>query len=171
MLAFGVLWAASASAAERDAQGYYRTGEGIRYKKVAFIDVKVYDITSLAKELPPAHSKEAMIALDADKKLAWKMLRSVGAEKIKKALRESYAQNGYSEQANIESIIQPIAGEVKEGEWVTIAYDAASKTTTLSTGGRQAKVAGVPFMRATWSIWFGKIDQPALSEALLKELP
>jgi hypothetical protein len=87
-------------ALEPDKDGFFHTGEGIRIKKVAFIHVKVYDIVSLVKQLPPSKSKEAMISLDADKKLAWKLLRTVDSEKIRKSLRESYAKNGYGEQSN-----------------------------------------------------------------------
>lgn len=157
-------------AAERDKDGYFNTGEGVRVKKVAFFNVKVYDIKSFSKELPASKSKEAMINLDADKKLAWKMLRSVDAEKIRNALREAYAKNHYADAGKIEALLAPIASELKEGTWVTIAYDAASKKTTLSTEGSKATVDGAEFMKATWSIWFGNIDQPSLSDSLLFNL-
>lgn len=161
------LFATSAFALDAN---FIKTGEGIRYKRVIGINIKVYDIVSSVKQAPPSKSKEAMIALDADKKLEWKMLRSVGAEKIRDALREAYEKNNYTDKAKIEALLAPISSELKDGATVTIAYDAASKTTTLSTGGKTASVAGVPFMKATWSIWFGNIDQPSLSEDLLKDL-
>jgi hypothetical protein len=157
-------------AQERDKDGYFATGEGVRVKKVAFFNVKVYDIKSFTKELPTAKSKEAMINLDADKKLAWKMLRSVDAEKIRNALREAYAKNNYADSGKIESLLKPIASELKEGSWVTISYDAAAKKTTLYAEGQKATVDGSEFMKATWSIWFGNIDQPALSESLLQNM-
>src|SRR5438309_265685 len=75
------LFAAPASAADRDHDGYFHTGEGIRYKKVAFINVKVYEIDHYMKDLPPQKSKQAVIDANVDKKFSWKMLRSVDAEK------------------------------------------------------------------------------------------
>jgi hypothetical protein len=162
--------AAPVLAADKDKDGFYETGEGIRYKKVAFINVKVYDITSYAKSLPQSKSKDAMISLDADKKLAWKMLRTVDAEKIRHALREAYARNGFTDQARIEKLITPIQNELKEGSFVTISYDAANKRTTLYAEGRSASVEGADFMKATWSLWFGNIDQPSLSEKLIDNL-
>ncbi len=162
--------APSLFAQERDKDGFVKTGEGIRLKKVAFFNVKVYDIQSFAKEVPSAKSKEGMINLDADKKLAWKMLRSVDAEKIRNALREAYAKNNYANSAKIEQLIAPLSSELKEGSWVTIAYDAGAKKTTLYSGSAKATVDGADFMKATWSIWFGNIDQPSLSDSLLTNL-
>jgi hypothetical protein len=169
-----VLFAAAipsvALAADKDKEGFFPTGEGIRYKKVAFINVKVYDITSYARELPASKSKEAMIQLDSDKKLSWKMLRSVDAEKIRNALREAYAKNGYTDKNKIESLLRPITRELKEGDTVIIRYDASTKKTTLAAEGASATVEGPEFMKATWSIWFGNIDQPTLSDKLIDNL-
>ena len=168
LLALGMV--TPAFAADKDKEGYYATGEGIRYKKVAFINVKVYDITSYAKELPANADKAAMISLDADKKLAWKMLRSVDAEKIKKALREGYAKNGYTDEKKIEQFTAAFKDELKDGSYVTIAYDAATKSTTVYVSGGKAVVQGADFMKATWSLWFGNIDQPDLSQKLIDNL-
>jgi hypothetical protein len=162
--------ASSAFAQSKDKDGFIATGEGIRYKKVAFINVKVYDITSYAKEVPAGKSKEGMISLDADKKLAWKMLRSVEAEKIAKALREAYAKNGYGDKAKIEQLLTAFTGDLKDGSTVTISYDAGQKRTTVVAPNGHAAVEGVDFMKATWSIWFGNIDQPKLSEELVQNL-
>jgi hypothetical protein len=159
-----------ARAADRDKEGYFTTGEGIRFKKVAFINVKVYDITSYAKELPSDKSKGGMIALDVDKKLSWKMLRTVDAEKIKHALREGFAKNGYTDTAKIDQLLSAFSGDLKEGTVVTIVYDAGAKKTTLYSDGKSTSVAGADFMKATWSLWFGNIDQPTLTDSLLKEL-
>jgi hypothetical protein len=162
--------ASTARADGRDKDGYIETGEAVRTKKVAFVHVKVYDIKSLVKELPADRSKEGMIALDAGKKLSWKMLRTVDSERFRNALREGYAKNGYTNAAAIDKLLEPITGEVKEGSVVTIAYDPASKRTTLYADGKQASVDGVPFMKATWSIWFGNIDEPALPQRLIQNL-
>ena len=162
--------ASTAFAQSKDKDGFIATGAGVRYKKVAFINVKVYDITSYAKELPSGKSKESMITLDVDKKLAWKMLRTVDAEKISKALREAYAKNSYTDKGKIDQLLAAFSGDLKEGAYVTISYDAAKKRTSVFAPNGQASVDGVDFMKATWSIWFGNIDQPKLSDELLQNL-
>jgi len=163
------LFAVPASALERDHDGYFHTGEGIRYKKIAFVNIKVYSIDHYMKDLPPQKSKQAVIDAEVDKKISWKMLRTVEAEKIKNALREAYAKNGYSDQAKIAPFVAALSSkELHEGDNVTIKYDAARKATTISTPAGSATVPGEEFMKATWSIWFGKIDQKDLGDSLLK---
>jgi hypothetical protein len=64
------------------------------------------------------------------------------------------------------------SGELKEGAKVNIVYDADKKSTTVSVGGGgSATVAGVDFMKAVWSIWLGKIDQPKMGDQLISKLP
>ncbi len=162
------LFALPASALERDRDGYFHTGEGIRYKKVAFINVKVYAIDHYMKDLPPQKSKQAVIDADVDKRISWKMLRTVDAEKIRNALREAYAKNGYNDAAKIGAFVDALAKELKEGDAVTIKYDAAKKTTTITGPTGSATVPGEEFMKATWSIWFGKIDQKDLGDSLIQ---
>ncbi len=166
VLALG-LFAMPASALERGADGYFKTGEGIRYKKIAFINIKVYSIDHYMKDLPPSKSKEAVINADVDKKFSWKMLRTVDADKIKNALREAYAKNGYNDAGKINQFVASITKELKSGDNVTIKYDAARKTTTISSPAGSATVGGEDFMKATWKIWFGNIDQKNLGDELL----
>src|SRR6185503_7352319 len=89
--------------------GYYQTGQGIRHKKVGFVNAKVYSITSEVKQLPPQKSKQAMINLDANKRLTWRMLRKVDADKIQNALREAYAMNGYHDRAKIDVAVDALS--------------------------------------------------------------
>jgi len=166
VLALGLL-AVPASALERGQDGYFHTGDGIRYKKIAFINIKVYSIEHAMKDLPPQKSKQAVIDANVDKKFSWKMLRTVDAEKIRNALREAYAKNGYGDAAKIGSFVDSIAKELKEGDNVTIRYDAAKKATTITSPAGSATVAGEDFMKATWKIWFGNIDQKNLGDELL----
>jgi hypothetical protein len=162
------LFALPANALERDRDGYFHTGEGIRYKKVAFINVKVYAIDHYMKDLPQQKSKQAVIEAEVDKRFSWKMLRTVDAEKIRNALREAYAKNGYSDNAKIAPFVDALSNkELKEGDQVTIKYDAAKKVTTITSPAGTASIVGEDFMKATWSIWFGKIDQKDLGDELL----
>jgi hypothetical protein len=58
--------------------------------------------------------------------------------------------------------------EVKEKSAVVISYNAVAKTTMIWVqNGASVTVSGQDFMKAVWSIWFGKIDQPAMGDQLL----
>lgn len=148
------------------------TGTSTRVKSVAFVSVKVYAIESWVKELPKTKSKRAMIELECGKKLVWTMRRDVEAEKIRKALVEAFELNGYKDAAAIETFTGPFRNELKENSHVTIVWDPARKETTVEVdGGGKAAVPGAEFMRAAWSLWFGKIDQEELGEELISKLP
>jgi hypothetical protein len=161
-----------ALALDKGADGYYHTGDGIRVKTVAFVNFKVYAIGHDMKELPPAKSKQAVIDMDTGKRFTWRMMRDVDASKIQNALKEAFAQNGFSDAGRIGQFTGAFTGDLKEGQFVTITYDAGAKATTIHVmgGGGSATIPGVDFMKAVWSIWFGKIDQPSLGDALISKL-
>ena len=147
------------------------TGSGVRVKKVAIIDVNVYAISHYMKQLPPSKSKQAVIDMDTGKKFVWTMKRDVDNEKIQKALTDAFAMNGYSDAGKIAQFTGAFKGELKEKSSVSIVYDADKKETSVSTGSGSATVGGVDFMKAVWSIWFGKIDQPNLGDQLISKIP
>lgn len=161
-----------ALALDRGADGFYLTGSGTRVKKVAFITANVYDVWHYAKELPPTKSRRAIIDLDADKKLVWRMKRDVDAEKIRTALADGYAKNDYGDKAKIGHFIGAVSADLKENTVITIRYDAGAKKTSINIqGGNSASVEGVDFMKATWSVWFGNMpDQPGLGDSLISKL-
>ncbi|MEO6417859.1 MAG: chalcone isomerase family protein [Polyangiaceae bacterium] len=161
---------ASAWALQPGSDGWYHTGDGTRVKTM--FKVNVYDIGHDMKCLPPAKSKQAVIDADCDKKFTWVMRRDVSAEKIRDALSEAYAMNGYKDAAKTAPFLAALNRELKENTKVIITYNAANKTTSIAVGGGggNATVPGIEFMKATWSIWFGKIDQPTLGDALIRLL-
>ena len=167
-----LLLSTAAWALDPGPDGFYYTGTGVRTKSIAFIDVKVYEISHYMKQLPEKKSKQAVIDMDVDKKITWKMLRDVDAEKIQNALRDAFKMNGYGDGGKIGKMVGAFTNELKEGSRVTIAYNAEKKTTQLNVqGGGSASIEGVDFMKATWAIWFGKIDQPGLGDAMIRKLP
>ena len=163
---------APARALDKGADGYYHTGDGIRVKTIAFINFKVYAIGHDMKELPPTKSKQAVIDMDTGKRLTWRMMRDVDAGKIQNAIKEAFAMNGFSDAGRIGQFVGAFTGDLKNGQYVTITYDPGAKATTIRVlgGGGSATIPGVDFMKATWSIWFGKIDQPSLGDALISKL-
>lgn len=171
LLAAAAMTVSSAWALEPAKDGYFHTGGGIRTKKVAIVNVKVYAIEHAMKQLPAQKTKQAVIEIDTDKKIAFRMLRDVDAEKLQGALRDGYAMNGYGDGAKVSTFVGAMNKELKEGSWVTIQYTSATKTTSISVqGAGNASVTGEDFMRATWSLWFGKIDQPSLGDAMISKM-
>jgi hypothetical protein len=154
------------------ADDYTLTGTAIRVKTIAFVDIKVYEISHYMKSPPSPKSKQAVIDADVDKKFVWKMLRDVDKEKIQNALKDAFAMNGYTDGGKISAFMSAFSGDLKENANVTISYDSAKKETTAKVGGGgSATVAGADFMKAVWSIWFGKIDQPSLGDQLISKIP
>ncbi len=146
------------------------TGNGIRVKTVVFVDVNVYKISHFIKGDVADKSKAGIIKADIDKKFVWTMMRDVDKEKVQQTARDAFALNGYTNSGNIEKYVGAYA-DLKEGAKITISYDSTKKETTISVGGGgTATVGGVEFMNAVWSVWFGKIDQPKLGDALIKNL-
>lgn len=174
-LAFGltaILLPSAAFALERDERGWYTTGNGIRKKKVGPFSVQVYAITHFMRELPPARSKAAVIAMDTDKAFVWNTLRELEVSQITNALRDAYAMNGYGDRAKIDQFLAAFTKPAPKGTNVQINYAAGPKTTTIKVSGQgSATVGGADFMHATWSIWFGKIDQPDLGDDLISRIP
>lgn len=163
-----------ALAAELAANGYYRTGEAVREKHIAMVNVKVYRITHEMKKLPLVRSKQAMIDINTDKAFTMTMLRDVESDKIQKALREAFAMNGYQDQAKIDQFISAFGKQkqLKKDTAVVIAYNADTQVTTVSTSPTErVSIPGYDFMKATWSIWFGKIDDPHIGDALMAGVP
>src|SRR4051812_18808852 len=161
-----------ASAIEREKNGFYMTGNGVRVKHVGPFSAKVYTISHYMRELPTVKSKQAVIAADTDKVLSWRLSRDLEAKQVRDALNEGFAKNGYTNRAKIDPFLGAFTKELKEGTNIQIAYAAGPKATTIKVDGDgTATIPGVDFMRATWSVWFGNIDQPELGDSLIARLP
>ena len=150
---------------------WIHTGSGIRVKTIVVVDVNVYSINHFMKERPAEKSKAAVINADVDKKFDCKLLRDVEGEKLRTAMKEAYAKNGYTDTAKIAKVLTAFPAELKEGQKFSVKYDAAAKTTTFAIDGQgSVSVEGVDFMKGTWSIWLGKIDQSKLGDQLISKL-
>jgi hypothetical protein len=160
-----------AQAAQRGADGYYRTGSAIQTANHWPFTMDVFAIWHDTKQLPSAKTRQAMIDLDADKRFTMRMLRELDADKLRGGLREGYHRNGYNDDAAIERFLSPLLGTLPNGKAMWILYDPGSKQTRLLVdGGASASVEGVAFMKATWSIWFGKSKPSNIGDELIKEL-
>jgi len=155
------------------------TGSAVRTKSLGPLTVRVYLITHSMAEKPSQKSPQAVIDADVDKQFAWYMQRDVDADKIKNALRDAFKLNGYGDAAKIEPFVAAFGkGDVVEYDRkkdpkpsVVIFYNAANKTVSISVNGHgNASVPGADFMKAVWSIWFGKIDQPSMGDQLISAI-
>ena len=164
------LFVTLASSALADAMVF--TGDGVRTKSVGPFSANVYAIRHDMKEKPATKSKQAVIEADIDKKFTWRMLRDVESSKIRKALTEALQMNGFNEDGRTKQFVGAFSQEeVKEKATVVISYNAAAKTVTIwVAGGGSATIAGQDFMKAVWSIWLGRIDQPSLGDKLISQL-
>jgi len=147
---------------------WIQTGEGIREKNFALVHIQAYTISHWVKTQPSTSTRSAMIDLEADKRFSIRMLRDVGASRMKGMFRDAFALNGYRDLAKVETFLAAFTRDFTNGDRVEIAYVAEGQTTSISVqGGGSATLQGRDFMRAVWSLWFGQTDQPALGEALI----
>jgi len=167
LLALFVTLASSAFAAD-----WIHTGDAVRTKSVGPFTAKVYAIRHDMKERPPTKSKQAVIDMETEKKFTWRMLRDVDSVKIRNALTEALAMNGMKDPARVAQFVGAFKQEeVKENTAVVIQYNPATKSTTIWVqGGGQATIAGQDFMKSTWGIWLGVIDQPSMGDQLISKL-
>lgn len=154
------------------ADGMIHTGDAVRTKSIGPFTAKVYAIRHDMKEKPATKSKQAVIDADVDKKFTCVMLRDVDSKKIQNALRDAFKLNGYSDSAKIEQFVGAFnKEEVKEKSSWVISYNAGAKSVSIWVkDGTSATIAGQDFMKAVWSIWFGKIDQPSMGDQLISKL-
>lgn len=148
------------------------TGDAVRTKSVGPFTAKVYSIRHDMKEKPATKSKQAVIDADVDKKFTWRMLRDVDSAKIKKALTEALQMNGFNDGARTGQFVSAFnKEEVKENSAVVISYNATAKNVTIWVQNMgSATIAKQDFMKAVWSIWLGKIDQPSMGDQLISKL-
>ena len=76
-------FAGTAFAIEPSADGPYHAGDAVRVKTLVFVKIRAYAISHYMRALPATKSKRAVIEIDTDKRLTFRMLRDVGADKIK----------------------------------------------------------------------------------------
>jgi hypothetical protein len=153
------------------ADEWVHAGSSVRTKSVGPFSAKVYAVRLDLKGRPPK-DKAQVINAAIEKKITWKMLRDVDSSKIQKALREAFAMNGFNDAGRINTFVGAFnKDEVKENSAVVISYNPANTTTTIWVqNGATAAVAGEDFMKAVWSIWLGKIDQPSMGDQLISNL-
>jgi hypothetical protein len=167
----GTLWSFPSVAGPKDAQGFYRTGKGIR-KKIMLFPLDLYDIEHSMKALPPVKSRRAVLESRCDKRFLLTLRRDLEGTTLNRSLYEGYGSNGYRDGQKIAAFLAPLGvARLPKGTLLSVTYNVAQSTTTLALLGRTASLVGEDFMKATWSLWLGVVpDQPELGDALIAEL-
>lgn len=176
-VAFGVLFcglgirARAGAGLERGKDGYFHTGDGIRVKSLVVVKLKIYAIGHDMRELPATPTRQAVMEMDVDKRLSWRMLRDAGGDRLQGILRDGFARNGFGDAARISAFLEPFRRGLRENQWVVISYASQTKAITVSVeGASSVSIVGVDFMKATWGMWFGNTEDPALGDALIARL-
>jgi hypothetical protein len=160
-----------APAAQRAADGYYRTGSAVQTASHWPFTIDVFAIWHDTRQLPSTSTRQALIDLDADKRFTMEMMRDLDADKLRDGLRAGFHRNGYADDAVIDRFLAPLTGTLAKGKAMWIFYDATEKRTRLLVDANaSSSIEGVEFMRATWSIWFGNSKPSDIGDALIKDL-
>lgn len=152
--------------------GFVHTGTGTRVRSRAWVDVKLYDISHFMRTLPEKKTRQAVIESHCDKRFVLKFRMDVPADTAKDTLRAGFERNGFTDKDKIERFLSAFGTDgVKDGTRVVIHFDADADATSMTVGSLPAQtIAGVEFMRAVWSLWLGRSDQPKLGEQLVSRL-
>jgi hypothetical protein len=134
-----------AAGAPQAADGFYETGKAIQTAHHWPFSIDVFAMWHYMKQLPQTKTKQAIIDADIDKRFA--LATTYEFSKVLATLADA---------------------SLKKDDVLNIVYDARAKTTTFGrTNGPSTQVDGVPFMTATWSIWFGSSRPGDIGDRLM----
>lgn len=141
--------------------GFHRTGEAEPHRGILRL---AHDV----RELPPERSPQAIVELDADKRMTLHALRDLPGERMRKTLAERYAKRGFADAARVARFLTPLQTTIAGGSTVAFTYEAATKTTRLTVGAASTSEHGLEFMQATWALWFGPSASAETAQELLR---
>lgn len=157
-------------------------GQGLRAKKVVFVNVEVYDAFFYLKD-PSSFKRtpdEALNSLDAQTE--WTMIlkfrRDVDGGKIQQSFNEAFEANKISiETPALKEVLQAVksGGEIKKGQSMVITglKKPTEDIVAYEDGAGKLTIVKGPtgFLRQVLSIWFGKMSEDKMTDlknALLK---
>ncbi|QDK37600.1 chalcone isomerase family protein [Bdellovibrio sp. NC01] len=158
----------SSATVEGEAVKLSQIGAGLRSKKVAFMNFKVY-VGELFVSSPEKFKKsesEALASLKEQKAVAVQLhfLRSVGGEDVQKSFKEALKVNGVNlDDSSVKQFLDSVTkgGEAKEGKTLTILgsklKDGSEEVIYETTSGNVSSIKGpAGFVQQIFSIWLGK---------------
>ena len=150
------------------------TGVGLREK--TFLKVDVYTIVSYIQDQAKVEGDagQAVVALNAPKRLQLDLRRGFSREKLIKAFVEGIEAN-YEDMtpfaADLETFEAYFTRDAEEHDKIIFHFCPAVGLTTELNGEELGVIENAEFAQALWTVWFGK--KPAndgLKKALLAEL-
>jgi len=159
-----------------DGQAYQLvvTGAALREKTLAKVDI--YTIVSYIEATSKLEGDkyQAIIALDAPKRLQLDMRRSVGKDKLLKSLTDIINKNFKDQSAFAKDLATFEAyfdKDAEDGDVLIFDYNPDVGFQTTVNGELQGTITNFDFVKAIWTIWFG--EKPAnkgMREKLLANL-
>ncbi|HYD40894.1 MAG TPA: hypothetical protein VEB43_08685 [Anaeromyxobacter sp.] len=165
VLGFAPVTPAVVPAAAPDPGAYVRTGDAILKANHWPFTVELLSVRHDMRDLPAERSRRAVVELDGDKRLTLHTLRELPTERLTSWLRDGLEAAGYRDDERIRAFLSGFPeGNLRKDEEVVIQYDAAAQLTTVTSDrGAPVRVDGVSFMRAIWTVWFGKLGDGLVS--------
>ncbi len=146
------------------------TGVGIREKTI--FKVNVYVIVSYIDSAVTLHGDlgEAIINLDAAKRLQMDLVRSFSREKLINAFREVIEKN-YTDTApfaaDMDTFFAYWDRDARDKDQIIFQYLPGQGLTTSLNGEVKGVIKNFAFTEALWTVWFG--EKPA-SDGLKRDL-
>lgn len=145
-------------------------GAGLRIKKIAFIQVKIY-AAGLYLEKKEKDAKK-VLEQNISKSIVMKFIYSnVSKEKLVEAFEEGFNNNNSSLSRKLRPQVEQFFsfwGEMKEGDEAKMIYTPSSGTTILINDKETGKIEGGEFANLLFSVWLGeKPVNKELKESLL----
>ena len=159
-------------------------GAGLRSKKVAFVNVRVYvaQFLGTSSETFKRTDSEALASIKDQKAVAMQLnfLRDVDGEKIQNSFKEALAINNIStDDASLKGLLESVSksGEVKEGKTLTFVgvhnKDGSESIYFENAAGKVSSFQGpTGFIEKIYSMWLGKPTDEGvanLKKSLLKK--
>ena len=140
----------------------------MRVKSLFVGSVKLYKIEHYMASKPANKSKKDVIEADVSKQFTWTMQRDLPSDKVRKALQDTFAQNGYKDGGKIGQFLGAFSGEeLKEAPSSRSSTTRTRRTSSSPFRRRQGDRQRRRLHEGCLSIWFGVIDQPGLGDALI----
>lgn len=146
-------------------------GEGVRKKKIAFLNISVYKISLFTPTNLVAEKSEFKVLEAPTLAVMMEPLRSFGGDKMKSSIEDSFKTNSVdiSAQAHQDFVKLISKSKIKKGEQIFLIgmQNPATKkeTLTLKRGDEVQVINGhTGFVKEIFAIWLGKTSDTQLGQ-------
>ena len=134
---------------------------GVALREKTFMKVDAYLIVGYvdASATLSDDKAEAFIELVAPKRIQMDLTRGFSADKLKNSFSESIEKNFEdlsAFQADMDLFLAYFTADAQEGDKLIFDFCPAKGLSTELNGETLGTIENVEFMKALWSVWFGK---------------